>query len=385
MKRLAVVLLSAGVVSAMHSNAEAACGQVEVSKGDVKITSGQTKKVDAAAVGSKICSGDTITAGKDSRAKLKMDDGNELNISPESKIVLENYQFDPAQNRKKVLLNVLQGKIRAATQKENMYNDKSTDGQANTFQVKTKSAVAGVRGTDFLTGFDPKTSKSEIVTFKGKVEVGQPGPGGQILNPVSVTAGQRTEAFVGQPPAVPQTIPTRELEKANTETKAEPGPAASNGPAPGPVEAKGDDKKADAGPSGEEPKAGNGANNDKKPSSNAQEGSGNSRGGAGSGPDNGSGSSNAATPSANGGSGPGAAPGTRSPSSVGGSMLNDRDLGGGATFTDPALPGGAMNGVNIPIAAIPVAPVAPPVPVCEFCNIAIQNGPGRLNINVNIK
>ena len=246
------LMLLMGVALAVFARAEsaqAACGTVEVSKGDVKIISGQTKQAAAAAVGAKICSGDTITAAADSRAKLKMEDGNELNISPDSKIVLEQYQFNPAENKKKVLLNVLQGKVRAATKQENMYNDKSKDGQDNTFQVRTKSAVAGVRGTDFLTGFNPSTGKSEVVTFKGTVAVGQPGPGGQMLNPVSVGAGQKTEASSGQPPAAPKPVPPKELEKANTESKADTGGSAKTDAPAGEKQAdkeeKKDDKKAE--------------------------------------------------------------------------------------------------------------------------------------------
>src|SRR5262245_53338129 len=96
MKTMALFLSAAFALLVHQAEAQASCGTVEVAKGDVKIESGQTKQVAAAAAGAKICSGDTIIAGKDSRAKLKMADGNELNVSPDSKIVLENYQFNPA-------------------------------------------------------------------------------------------------------------------------------------------------------------------------------------------------------------------------------------------------------------------------------------------------
>jgi hypothetical protein len=210
---------------ALPDLASAACGTFEVSKGDVKVQSATTKAISPAPVGSKICSGDAVIAGRDSRAKLKMEDGNELNISPDSKIVLENYQFNAAENKKKVLLNILSGKVRATTKQENMYNDKAKDGQANTFQVRTKSAVAGVRGTDFLTSFDTRTQKSEVITFRGKVEFGQPGPGGTILNSVSVTAGQTTTVSIGQAPEPPRVVAPKQLETESKETKAETQPA----------------------------------------------------------------------------------------------------------------------------------------------------------------
>jgi hypothetical protein len=424
--------VSAAVVSfaiSSEAHAKAACGTIEVAKGDVKVQSGKTKKVDAASVGGKVCSGDTVIAAKDSRAKLKMDDGNELNISPDSRIVLEDYQFNPAENKKKVLLNVIQGKVRAATKEENMYNDKAKDGQANSFQVRTKSAVAGVRGTDFLTGFDPKTSKSEVVAFKGRVEVGQPGPGGQILNPVQISAGQRTEALPGQPPAPPAPVPKRELDNVNAESSAETaaGPSGAgvgsavtenstpeakeeSGSKPAQTtaaagteekapeskpeakpeakteakpEAKSEAKQAgrqdarqesqspgsgEAGPASTNANAN--ANNDKNQSSNANANS-NQRSGSNSGERSTSGATGTSSPA-------GTVP--RAPASTG-SMIDSRDMGGGA-LVSPSVP-------NVPGANLPVVTVAPPVlvpivPVCQICNEAIQTGPAKLNIIVNV-
>ncbi len=201
--------------------AQAACGEIAVTKGDVKIENTKTKKAVPAEKGSKVCQGDVVVAGAMSRAKIVMEDGNELNISPDSRIVLEEYVYKPADNKKKVMLNVLYGKVRTATKEENMYGDKAADGQANSFQVKTKSAVAGVRGTDFLTSFDRRTNRAEVITFKGSVEVGTLGANGAIMNPVRVGAGQKTEAVLGRPPAPPKSVPQVDMERANSDSQAD--------------------------------------------------------------------------------------------------------------------------------------------------------------------
>ena len=242
-------LISAAISIFYAQAAFASCGTFEVSKGDVKIIAGgavqpATGAAVAAAVGSKICAGETVIAGESARAKIKMEDGNELNISPNSKITIETYQYDAASNKKKVMLNVLRGKVRATTKEENMYNDKAKDGQANTFQIRTKSAVAGVRGTDFLTGFDVKTQKMEVVTFRGKVEVGQLGSGGKIVNSVFVAVGQKTEVVGGAAPSIPKAIPAGELMKQNNDSKNET-PSANAQPAAAQPTAKQDDKKTD--------------------------------------------------------------------------------------------------------------------------------------------
>lgn len=215
---LSIRLVAVAVAMTIPQSVWAACGEVLVSKGDVKIESGKDNAMTPAPAGTKVCQGDTVIAGAQSRAKVKMEDGNELNISPDSRILLETYEYKVADNKKKVMLNVLYGKVRAATREENMYNDKSKDGQANTFQVKTKSAVAGVRGTDFLTSFDRKTTKTEVVTFRGKVDVGTAGANGTIMNPVSVPAGQKTEALPGVPPAPPKPVPASEMKEMNMQT-----------------------------------------------------------------------------------------------------------------------------------------------------------------------
>ena len=132
-----------------------------------------------------------------------MDDGNVLNINPVSSMKIEAYSGGDG-GKKKVLLNVMYGKMRATV-------NQKYDGKSESFQVKTKSAVAGVRGTDFLTGYEPKTNKMSVVTFEGNVEVGKPGPGGSITGSVMVGAGQKTEASPGQPPAPPKPVPANEL------------------------------------------------------------------------------------------------------------------------------------------------------------------------------
>jgi hypothetical protein len=303
------------------SFSHAACGIFEVAKGDVKIEEVKSKAISSAATGSKICSGDTITAAADSRAKIKMEDGNELNVSPNSKIVIEKYDYRPDENKKKVLLNVLYGKIRSTTKTENMYNDKSKDGDTNSFRVRTKTAVAGVRGTDFVTGFDPVSNRSEIITFKGKVEFGSAGPNGIILNSVQIPAGMKSELSPGQSASEPKAIPKSDFDKANLDTKA----AAPN-------------------------------RADKQPDLAANP--------------------NADGKSADGKRDPANAPPAGAP---GGSMIDKGDLAGGAAANNPDFK--PLNPVG-PGLLPQLNGGLPPLPNCPQCTDAIQNG--RANVNVKI-
>lgn len=327
--RLIFIGFFATIACSLPQSVWAACGEILVSKGDIKIERGGVEKNGKATPGpqgTKVCQGDTIVAGLQSRAKVKMEDGNELNISPESRIKLETYEYKPADNKKKVMLNVLYGKVRAATREENMYNDKAKDGQANTFQVKTKSAVAGVRGTDFLTSFDRQTSKTEVITFHGKVEVGTLGAGGKILNSVSVGAGQKTEAVPGSGPAAPKMVPATEMESVGKETNAST-----------------------------------------------------STGSSGSTASNGSGSSSSSGSST--GSSSGRTPAATTPS---GSMVDSRDLA-----SAPVESPGAVAKVPVTVVPAVIAPVTTTptttVPTCDLCNRAVESGPAKVRVNIDVK
>lgn len=311
--------------------AHAACGEIAVSKGDVKIENVKSKKAVPAEKGAKVCQGDVVVAGAMSRAKILMEDGNELNISPDSRIVLEEYVYKPADNKKKVMLNVLYGKVRTATKEENMYGDKAADGQANSFQVKTKSAVAGVRGTDFLTSFDRRSNRAEVITFKGRVEVGTLGPNGAILNAVQVGAGQKTEAVLGRPPAPPKSVPPVEIDRANTDSQADLAGASSS-------------------------PAGSSSASNSSSSSNSSNGNQEESG------------SNARRP---------AASGTR--------MISSEDLAKDDKQPVPAprAPAG-MPIAPPPSLPPPVVPTPPPVTTCDLCNRAIESGPGKVKITITV-
>jgi hypothetical protein len=190
-------------------------GILRVVKGDVQIKSGSTGVTSKAKLGQEVYPKDTIITGKDARAKIVMIDNNELNISPDSHIEIQNYEYNPTENKKDVLLNVLYGKVRSKVEQK-------YDGKTSKFQVKTPSAVAGVRGTDFVTGYNQLTKMSTVITFRGAVEFGLPGANGAIRSPVSVTPGKMSQISAsGGSPAAPSNVPKDQLAKFDHDTKAE--------------------------------------------------------------------------------------------------------------------------------------------------------------------
>ncbi|MFN7826081.1 MAG: FecR domain-containing protein [Pseudobdellovibrionaceae bacterium] len=216
-----IMAFSISLVCASTALAQEINGVFMVVKGDVKISNGA--KIESAKVGSKVKAGDTVSSGPDSRAKIVMADKNILNISPDTKITIEKYTNDA--KSKEVELNVQQGKVRATVEQK-------YDGEKSKFNIKTPSAVAGVRGTDFLTTYNPQTKVSSVITFHGTVAVGIPDASGRVGQIVLVQPGQKTEAKPGLPPEPPKAIPQEQLQQLNVGSQADlsakqdPAPAA---------------------------------------------------------------------------------------------------------------------------------------------------------------
>lgn len=216
--------------------AQNAHGILKVVKGDVQIKAAKNGQTVKARLGEKVFPKDIVITAKDSRAKIVMVDNNEINVSPESQIEIQHYEYDPKAGKKEVLLNVIYGKVRAKVEQK-------YDGRTSKFQVKTPAAVAGVRGTDFMTSFNRTTRASNVVTFHGKVEFGLPGPGGSIANAVFVGPGTEASTVGGSMPTAPAPVPKEQLAQLDTESAAEPPKADGAKPEAGGSDGAADDKK----------------------------------------------------------------------------------------------------------------------------------------------
>jgi hypothetical protein len=210
--RLPLFCVSLLLSSIALADASGAVGGVfMVVKGDIKISS-KSGKTEPAKIGTKVTEGDTVQSGHDSRAKIVMTDKNVLNISPDSKLTIEKYQNNG--DAKNVELKVEFGKVRASVEQK-------YDGDKSKFNIRTPTAVAGVRGTDFMMGYNSQTRISEIVTFSGMVAVGQLGIGGTVSKPVYVPPGHSTLVGDGKPPESPKAVPASDLKQMNQDSKTD--------------------------------------------------------------------------------------------------------------------------------------------------------------------
>ncbi len=184
-------------------------GVVMVSRGDVqRISKEKTGKI---SVGSRIFQGDSIITGANSYTKIVMTDRNIISVISNSHVTIERYENGGKLGGRNADLTLKNGKVR--------FDVKETyDGEKNKFIIRTPTSITGVRGTDFVVSFDPKTYSTEVVCFMGVVSVagnkeGQP-PGPFVL----VKSEQVTKVNVNLIPENPVPLQKESLKKLNQET-----------------------------------------------------------------------------------------------------------------------------------------------------------------------
>jgi len=154
-----------------------------------------------AAVGQRLKQGDAIETGPDGEAEILFDNGNVTRMDENSKITIEKLFMEDDKSRKSVL-GLAFGRVKNSVAK--LVQKRSR------FEVHTKSAVAGVRGTPHwvVGAFEGEKHKTEVDLL------GDPGEEGGVFvtgsdpdkTEVLLVPGMRTVAEFGLPPLEPFVI-----------------------------------------------------------------------------------------------------------------------------------------------------------------------------------
>lgn len=145
-------------------------GTIVTVEGDVKILSlaktppflkfnGNKFSYKKARVGQKVKSDQFINTGPDGKAKVIYPSGDHFTVGPGSSIKMPKAEI--GKKKKSPTMEILFGKVRSLVSK---------NGDLKSLKVKTSSAVAGVRGTDFFVSSNPSKG-TQISVLRGKVEV----------------------------------------------------------------------------------------------------------------------------------------------------------------------------------------------------------------------
>jgi hypothetical protein len=165
-KHAAPFVLAATIMAAVASlpvgAAAEATPKATFIKGDVTAgpVGGTLQKVRR---GSALAAGSVIKTGDGARAELTFPDGSVVRVGPASELKLEAAGFDSTTKTVKVEAEVVGGKAWAKVA--------TLVGDDAQFKVKTKNAVAGVRGTIFRVNVD-QDQATVVKVYNGSVAVG---------------------------------------------------------------------------------------------------------------------------------------------------------------------------------------------------------------------
>jgi len=184
-----VILLAVAAAGAQEVGTIAALeGTGEIARGSARL---------AATMGAAVHQGDELRTGHPGRMRIVFQDDSVLTVSDGSRVVVDEQVFNPSQGKTRSLFGLLQGKVSAVVSE--YYQQRGSS-----YQIKTATAVAGVRGTEFVVVYDPRTQQTDVAGVHGYVEVRSLFERGG--RGVVITAGELTTVARNAVPSAPQRL-----------------------------------------------------------------------------------------------------------------------------------------------------------------------------------
>jgi hypothetical protein len=185
---IAAVALLAWLAPAPASAQDASAtraGVVEALAGTVEVLRVGAAALQRLSEGAAIFEGDRIETGGEGRVRLRFVDGTSMTLAGGT-LVVEGFPPEPAADQG-VLLAMAEGVVRFLV---------DTLVPRSSFEVHTSTAVAAVRGTEWMAEVTPESTG--IVALSGEVAVAAEGV------EVVLRRGEGTDVALGEPPSEPR-------------------------------------------------------------------------------------------------------------------------------------------------------------------------------------
>lgn len=152
---------------------------------------------------------DTILTGQDGNAAFALNDGSFVSLSPGTRMVINESVYAPNKKTRSSFMNMIAGKARFVVKK-------FVDARHSEFKVKTKTSVAGVRGSDFI--IKATENVTEITTLEQTelevISLAEPD-----AEPVILHDFEKTEVRTGKAPEEAQKVKSEEIDRLMKEFK----------------------------------------------------------------------------------------------------------------------------------------------------------------------
>ncbi len=116
------------------------------------------------AIGSTVDIGDTLRTAQPGRLRVVFTDGTVIAVGDASEAQISAPLFDPRQRGTHALLRLNSGRMRALVSPR--YRERDA-----VFEIETATAIARVRGTEFVITYDPVAEVTDVVGVTGQVAV----------------------------------------------------------------------------------------------------------------------------------------------------------------------------------------------------------------------
>jgi hypothetical protein len=143
-------------------------------------------------VGIDVVADELITTNEKDRAHLVFLDGTSLTVSPNARLKIDRYVYDPASQTGSIGVTAAQGVFRLVGGKIS---------KSNEITVRTPSATLGLRGGISIFSVDPRQTTAQFLFGKSLVVTGN----GQTKT--ALRPGTQIQALLGTVPAPPIAIP----------------------------------------------------------------------------------------------------------------------------------------------------------------------------------
>lgn len=178
------ILAGAGFGAAFAE--DGSIGHLSRSAGEVAILRGGQALPGAVNAGIQVT--DRIRTGAGGRAEIVFQDGSILTVGAESEVAIASFAPDPAESN--AVLELLSGIVRATVNQATGWNR---------FEIRSSTAVASVRGTDFLVEANADTSA--VFVAEGRVAVSSRAGAGTVV----IREGQGVDVGANVEPLVVKT------------------------------------------------------------------------------------------------------------------------------------------------------------------------------------
>ena len=205
-KRLHMQDTDIPAASLKRSDAIVSKGTFVKFSGMVTVISGNKPEEHKASVNEMIQEGDTVITGKDGVAEIKFDNGNGINLKPDTRITVTRLLFDPKTREYENLFEAASGKVRARI--ENLKGKSK-------FEIKTPQAICGARGTIMYLDIAPGSTRAYFEGGSGYLR--------STITGLEQAVPMGTNAYADRSGAVSQAAQTSNQDRMDTGSGWDPG------------------------------------------------------------------------------------------------------------------------------------------------------------------